>query len=78
MTNRIQQHLTGDRHESAQETGDINVVAIVKGGEKYIFLYNDANRAECLRRLGLFASNPDLSFTWYDAACLSNKIREQD
>jgi hypothetical protein len=55
---------------------DINVLALVKGGERYIFLYDDASRAQALRTLGKYASNPDLSFTWYDAAVLSQKIRQ--
>jgi len=57
---------------------DINVLALVKGTERYVFLYDDANRAETLRMLGRFASNPDLSFTWYDAAVLSQKIRQEN
>ncbi len=57
-------------------TKDINVLALLKGTERYIFLYNDARRAETLRTLGRFASNPDLSFSWYDAAVLSQKIRQ--
>ena len=57
-------------------TRDINVLALVKGEERYIFLFDDDNRAEALRTLGRFASNPDLSFTWYDAAVLSQKIRK--
>ena len=56
---------------------DINVLALVKGAERYIFLYDDSNRAETLRTLGRYASDPDLSFTWYDAAVLSQKIRQQ-
>ena len=56
---------------------DINVLALVKGAERYVFLYDDASRAETLRVLGRFASNPDLSFTWYDAAVLSQKIRQE-
>lgn len=56
---------------------DINVLAMVKGSERYVFLYDDASRAETLRTLGRFASNPDLSFTWYDAAVLSQKIRQE-
>jgi len=55
---------------------DINVLALVKGSERYIFLYDDARRAEALRTLGRFASNPQLSFTWYDAAVLSQKVRQ--
>ena len=57
-------------------TRDINVLALVKGEERYIFLFDDDNRAEALRTLGRFASNPELSFTWYDAAVLSQKIRK--
>lgn len=51
------------------------MLALVKGSERYVFLYTEANRAETLRTLGRFASNPELSFTWYDAAVLSQKIR---
>jgi len=56
---------------------DINVLALVKGKERYVFLYDDASRAETLRTLGRYASNPELSFTWYDAAVLSQKIRQE-
>jgi hypothetical protein len=58
-------------------TQDINVLALVKGSERYVFLYDDDSRAETLRTLGRFASNPELSFTWYDAAVLSQKIRQE-
>ncbi len=56
---------------------DINVVALVKGSERYIFLYDDENRSRALRTLGRYASNTELSFSWYDAAVLSQKIRRQ-
>lgn len=58
------------------ENRDINVLALVKGEERYIFLFDNDHRQETLRVLGRFASNPDLSFTWYDAAVLSQKIRQ--
>lgn len=54
---------------------DINVLALVKGKERYVFLYEDSQRAQALRTLGRFASNPELSFNWYDAAVLSQKLR---
>jgi len=56
---------------------DINVLALVKGKERYIFLYDDGNRSKALRVLGRYASNTDLTFSWYDAAVLSQKIRRQ-
>lgn len=55
---------------------EINVLAMVKGEERYIFLYDDDHRTETLRMLGRYAADPQLSFTWYDAAVLSKKIRE--
>ena len=55
---------------------DINVLALVKGEERYIFLFTDENRGEALRTLGRYASDPELTFTWYDAAVLSQKIRQ--
>ena len=57
-------------------TTEINVLALVKGNERYVFLFDDDNRVEMLRQLGRFAANPELSFTWYDAAVMSQKIRE--
>jgi hypothetical protein len=56
---------------------DINVLALVKGEERYIFLFDDTHRTDALRTLGRFASNPELSFSWYDAAVLSQRIRQQ-
>ncbi len=56
---------------------DVMVLALVKGEERYVFLYDDSSRAEALRTLGRYASNTELSFTWYDAAKLSQRIREE-
>ena len=54
---------------------DLNVLALVKGSERYVFLYDDRSEQQTLRTLRRFASNPELSFTWYDVAVLSQKIR---
>lgn len=40
-----------------------------------MFMFKDEFKAEVLRVLGRFASSPDLSFTWYDAAVLSQRVR---
>jgi hypothetical protein len=52
---------------------DINVLALVKGEERYVFIYTAEFTADILRTLGRFASDPDLSFTWHDAAVLQQK-----
>ncbi|MGV3485066.1 MAG: hypothetical protein ACO1RT_11675 [Planctomycetaceae bacterium] len=55
---------------------EINVLALVNGAERFIFLFDDANRDETLRQLARFAADPELNFSWYDAAMLSRKIRD--
>ena len=55
---------------------DVNVLALMKGEERYVFLFDDDHRGETLRTLGRYATNPELSFTWYDAAVLSQKVRQ--
>ena len=42
---------------------EVNIIALVKGKERYVFLYGDSQRAKLLRTLGRFALNPELSFT---------------
>lgn len=54
----------------------MNVLALVKGSERYVFLYDDDSPGATLEILGKYASDPELSFTWYDAAVLSQSIRK--
>jgi len=56
--------------------GEVNIVAIVKGEERYVFMFDDDSRSDTLRKLGQYASDPELSFSWYDAAVLSQKVRK--
>lgn len=67
-----------EENEMPIEDDDANLMVLVKGTERYIFLYGDDRQAEALRTLGRFASNPDLSFTWYDAAVLSQEMRQRN
>jgi hypothetical protein len=55
---------------------DINVIALVKGGERYVFLYDDDSREQALQTLARQAADPALSFSWYDAAVLAQKVRQ--
>ncbi|MCA9040479.1 MAG: hypothetical protein KDA65_09045 [Planctomycetaceae bacterium] len=53
----------------------MNVIALVKESERYIFLYDDSSPQVLLEQLGKKAADPELNFTWYDAAILSQKVR---
>lgn len=54
----------------------MNVLALVKNEERYVFLYDDSSIDKLLQTLGQYASDPDLSFSWYDAAVLSQRVRK--
>ncbi len=54
---------------------NVNVIALVKDGERYVFLYDESSLAQMLQTLGRYAADPELNFTWYDAAVLSQKVR---
>jgi hypothetical protein len=52
----------------------VNVLALIKGEERYIFLYDKESNETLLHQMGKYAADPELSFTWYDAAVLSQRI----
>jgi hypothetical protein len=56
---------------------EFNVLALVKGEERYVFVYDDASRAALVDSFRDLAANPDLSLTWFDALVLQKKAREQ-
>ncbi len=58
-------------------TREMNVLALVKDAEKFVFFFDDHadSASTLLQQLGLIAADPDVSFTWYDAAVLSQRLR---
>jgi hypothetical protein len=55
----------------------INTLTLTKDGQKYVWNYTDEYRDETLRQIALFAAHEELNLNWYDAAQLSQKIRQQ-
>ena len=53
----------------------LNVLAIVKETEQYLFIYDDDSEQETIRTFGRFAADKELSFTWMDAQRLTQKPR---
>ena len=75
---QIKGHLiTASRFQPSPVDEDILILALVKrNGERYLIFYTHKTRAESLRTLGRWASNPELSFDWDDATELSQKVRK--
>jgi hypothetical protein len=56
---------------------EFNVLALVKGAERYIFVYDDDSSQPLIEALRDQAADPQLSFSWFDAAVLTEKARQQ-
>lgn len=54
----------------------VNVLAMVKDGQRYVFMYDDNSFDDLLQTLGRYAADPELNFSWYDAAVMSQKVRK--
>jgi hypothetical protein len=54
-----------------------NILALIKGNEQYVYVYDDGSHEPLLEAFRAEAANPELSFSWHDAAVLTEKAREQ-
>jgi hypothetical protein len=54
----------------------MSIIHLEKGHETYTFVYIPEKRTDLLRTFARYAANPELSFSWYDAATLSAKVRQ--
>lgn len=54
----------------------VNVLALVKDNQRYVFLFDDESYDQLLCQLGESASDEELNFSWYDAAVLSQRVRQ--
>lgn len=54
----------------------VNVLALVRDGQRYVFLYDDNSVDQVLTKIAEFAEDSELDFTWYDAAMLSDRVRD--
>ena len=57
---------------------EFNVLALVKGQERYIFVYDDDSRHHLIDAFRDQAADPNLSLNWFDAMVLTKKAREQE
>ena len=56
---------------------ELNVLALFKGEHKYVFVYDDASRAELLAAIRDAAADPDAALNWFDAATLAERLKDQ-
>jgi hypothetical protein len=56
---------------------EYNVLALIKGEERYVYIYDDASRQTLLEAFHDQAADPALSLNWFDASVLTQKAHEQ-
>jgi hypothetical protein len=56
---------------------EFNVIALIKGDERYVYVYDDDSRAALVEALNEQAADQRLSLNWFDAAVLTQKAQEQ-
>ena len=54
----------------------LNVLALVRDEHRFVFLYDDDSIETMLATLCQYANDPELEFTWYDAAMLAQRVRQ--
>lgn len=56
---------------------ELNVLALVKGKERFIYVFDDASRELLVDVFRDHAAHPHLALTWFDALVLGRKVLEQ-
>ena len=56
---------------------EFNVLALIKGAERYVFVYDDDSRERLIDTFRDQAADPNLSLNWFDVAVLTEKAKAQ-
>lgn len=56
---------------------EFNVLVLLKGDERYVFVYDDVSRPALLELFRARAADAGCSLNWFDAAVLTEKAWEQ-
>lgn len=59
-------------------TRELNVLALFKGDERFIFVYDDDSRAALIDEIRHKAADPQVPINWFDAAVLTERVRNQE
>ena len=57
---------------------ELNVLALIKGPEHYIFVYDEESRPLVIDSFRDMAADPHINLSWFDAMVLTTKAHEQE
>jgi hypothetical protein len=58
-------------------SSEVNVLALVKGPDRFVYVYDDESQEELIDAIRDHAADPSLSLSWFDATVLTRKARDQ-
>ena len=64
-----------DRAGSNRVTQELNVLALIKGDERFIFVYDDDSKDALIEDIRHQAADPAVQLNWFDAAVLTERVR---
>jgi hypothetical protein len=64
-----------DRAEGSRVTQELNVLALIKGAERFIFVYDDDSKDAVIDDIRHKAADPAVALNWFDAAVLTERVR---
>ena len=56
---------------------EVNVLALMKCHDRFVYVYDDASQEQLFNAIRDHAADPSLSLSWFDAAVLTRKARDQ-
>jgi hypothetical protein len=65
-----------EREDIASQPQTWNVVALIKGHERFVFVYDETSRDMLIDEIRYQAADPDSPINWHDAGLLTQKIRQ--
>jgi hypothetical protein len=54
---------------------ELNVLALIKGEERFIFVYDDESKETLIDDIRHKAADPAVALNWFDAAVLTERVR---
>ena len=59
-------------------TQELNVLALFKGEERYIFVYDEESSEAVIEDIRHKAADPTVPINWFDASVLTERIRNHE
>jgi hypothetical protein len=78
LPSRFEESRCDARGRGYSVTRELNVLALFKGEERYIFVYDEESSEALIDDIRHKAADPSIPINWFDAAVLTERIRNRE